>query len=190
MAQNREGVAPFKTQLREYAEALVIAAALAAFIIAFVAQSFLVQGSSMEPTLSEGQRLLVDKVTYRFRPPKRGEIIVFNYPADPRRKFIKRVIGVPGDEIMIVAHRLILNGEPVSEPYILGPMFSTFGPVSVPEGHVFVLGDNRNNSDDSRFADVGPVAYDAIVGIARFIYWPPQRMSVLRIPPVLASLDP
>lgn len=187
LAQRDERVAPVKTQWREYAEALLIAVALAAFVIAFVAQSFLVQGSSMEPSLSEGQRLLVDKLTYRFRPPDRGEIIVFNYPADPRRKFIKRVIGVPGDEIMIVGHRLILNGEPVTEPYILGPMFSSFGPVSVPDGHVFVLGDNRNNSDDSRFSDVGPVAYDGIVGIARLVYWPPRGVGALRIPSVLAS---
>lgn len=190
MAQESEGVAAVKSDLREYAEALIIAVALAAFIIAFVAQSFLVQGSSMEPSLFEGQRLLVDKVTYRLRTPERGEIIVFNYPADPRRKFIKRVVGVPGDEIMIVGHRLILNGEPLAEPYIRGPIFSSFGPVSVPEGHVFVLGDNRNNSDDSRFADVGPVAYDAIVGIARVIYWPPQGIGVLRVPSVLASVKP
>lgn len=178
------------SEFREYVQALVIAVALAAFIIAFVAQSFLVQGSSMEPTLSEGQRLLVDKLTYRWRAPERGEIIVFNYPADPRRKFIKRVVGVPGDEIMIVGHRLVLNGEPVAEPYILGPIFSGFGPVTVPEGHVFVLGDNRNNSDDSRYADVGPVAFDAIVGVARVVYWPLQGMEVLRVPSALASVKP
>lgn len=91
---------------------------------------------------------------------------------------------------MIVGHRLVLNGEPVTEPYILGPIFSSFGPVTVPEGHVFVLGDNRNNSDDSRYPDVGPVAFDAIVGLARIVYWPPQGMEVLRVPSALASVKP
>lgn len=178
------------SEVREYAQALIIAVALAAFVIAFVAQSFLVQGSSMEPSLTEGQRLLVDKLTYRWRTPERGEIIVFDYPADPRRKFIKRVVGLPGDEVMIVGHRLILNGEPLAEPYIRGPIFSSYGPVTVPEDHVFVLGDNRNNSDDSRFADVGPVSYDAIVGIARVVYWPLQGLEVLRAPSALASVKP
>lgn len=185
-----KGGADVTSEFREYAQAFIVAVALAAFIIAFVAQSFLVQGSSMEPSLSEGQRLLVDKLTYRWRSPERGEIIVFNYPADPRRKFIKRVIGLPGDEVMIVGHRLILNGEPLSEPYIRGPIFSSFGPMTVPDGHVFVLGDNRNNSDDSRFPDVGPIAFDEIVGVARVVYWPLQGMEVLRAPSALASMKP
>ena len=85
-----------KSEIREYVEALVIAVVLALFIITFIAQSFLVQGSSMVPTLHDGERLLVDKLTWRFREPKRGEIVVFRYPSDPRRKFIKRIIGVPG----------------------------------------------------------------------------------------------
>lgn len=178
-----------KAEIREYIEALVIAVVLAGLIIVFVAQSFLVHGSSMEPTLVEGQRLLVDKITYRLRPPERGEIIVFQYPADPSRKFIKRVIGVPGDVVQIFGHRLYLNGRPVHEPYINGPIFDSFGPFTVPEGHVFVLGDNRNNSDDSRFPDVGPVPLDMIVGVARVAYWPPARMGVVRVPSIFASVD-
>ena len=178
-----------KARIREYVEALVIAGALAAFIITFVAQSFLVQGSSMEPTLVDGQRLLVDKITYRLREPRRGEIIVFHYPADPRRKFIKRVIGLPGDEVLIAGQRLILNGRPVEEPYVLGPMRGVFGPMTVPPGHVFVLGDNRNNSDDSRYPDVGPVPMELVVGLARLAYWPPGRVGLVRTPTVLASFD-
>lgn len=171
-------------RIREYVEALVVAGALAAFIITFVAQSFLVQGSSMEPTLTDGQRLLVDKITYRLREPRRGEIIVFHYPADPRRKFIKRVIGLPGDEVLIAGQRLILNGRPVEEPYVLGPMRGRFGPVTVPAGHVFVLGDNRNNSDDSRFADVGPVPRDYIVGRAVLTYWPLSHAGIISVPSI------
>ncbi|HEY8416833.1 MAG TPA: signal peptidase I [Limnochordales bacterium] len=178
-----------KARIREYIEALIIAGALAAFIITFVAQSFLVQGSSMEPTLTDGQRLLVDKITYRLREPRRGEIIVFHYPADPRRKFIKRVIGLPGDEVLIAGQRLILNGRPVQEPYVLGPMHGVFGPVTVPPGHVFVLGDNRNNSDDSRYPDVGPVPLELVVGVARLAYWPPGRFGIVRPPAAFAALD-
>ena len=86
-----------KSAIREYIEALVIAVVLALFIITFIAQSFLVQGSSMEPSLHDGQRLMVDKLTYRFVEPKRGEVVVFRYPANRRRKFIKRIVGLPGD---------------------------------------------------------------------------------------------
>lgn len=178
-----------KSEIREYVEALLIAVVLAGFIIAFVAQSFLVNGSSMEPTLSDGQRLLVDKITYRLRPPARGEIIVFHYPADPKRKFIKRVVGLPGDVVQIRGSRLFLNGEPVEEPYINGPILESFGPVRVPEGHVFVLGDNRNNSDDSRYPDVGPVPMELIVGVARVVYWPPNRIGLVRVPSAFAALD-
>lgn len=178
-----------KPMIREYIEALLIAVVLAGLIIAFVAQSFLVHGSSMEPTLAEGQRLLVDKITYRLRPPERGEIIVFHYPADPKRKFIKRVIGLPGDVVQIYGHRLYLNGKPIDEPYIAGPIFDSFGPMTVPEGHVFVLGDNRNNSDDSRFPDVGPVPLDMIVGVARVVYWPLTHIELVRVPSVFASVD-
>jgi signal peptidase I, bacterial type len=178
-----------KSEIREYIEALLLAVILAGLIIAFVAQSFLVHGSSMEPTLSDGERLLVDKITYRLRPPERGEIIVFHYPADPKRKFIKRVIGLPGDVIQIRGHQLYLNGVPVEEPYINGPILESFGPVRVPEGHVFVLGDNRNNSDDSRYPDVGPVPMEMIVGVARLVYWPPSRIGLIRVPAVFAALE-
>ncbi|MBO8141898.1 MAG: signal peptidase I [Firmicutes bacterium] len=186
---DRSGEVPaVKSALREYFEAIVVAVVLAAFIITFVAQSYVVLGSSMEPTLTDGQRLLVDKLTYRFRPPRRGEIIVFNYPADPTRKFIKRVVGVPGDTVLIAGHRLILNGRPVAEPYVKDTMYGTFGPVTVPEGHVFVLGDNRNHSDDSRYPDVGPVPYGLIVGLARITYWPPGRMGLVRVAETLAAM--
>jgi signal peptidase I len=182
-------LAQVKSEIREYAESFVIAIALALFIILFVAQSFLVQGDSMEPSLHDGERLLVDKVTYRFRSPERGEIIVFSYPKDPRRKFIKRVIGIPGDVIEIRNRTLYINGSPIEEAYIRGPMYQPFGPITVPEGTVWVLGDNRNNSEDSRFPDVGPVPLKNIVGRALFVYWPPQEIGMIHPPQVLAELD-
>jgi len=182
-------LAQVKSEIREYAESFVIAVLLALFIIFFIAQSFLVQGDSMEPSLHDGERLLVDKVTYRFRPPQRGEIIVFSFPKDPRRKFIKRVIGVPGDTVEIRNRTLIINGVPIEEEYIRGPMYQPYGPITVPEGTVWVLGDNRNNSEDSRFPDVGPVPYDLIVGRALFIYWPLGEAGIITVPKALAELE-
>lgn len=182
-------MAQVKSELREYAESFAIAIALALVIILFVAQSFLVQGSSMEPSLYDGERLLVDKVTYRFREPRRGEVVVFGYPKDPRRKFIKRVIGLPGDVIEIRDRTLHVNGVPVVEDYIRGPMYQPFGPYTVPEGTVWVLGDNRNNSEDSRFADVGPVPFERLVGRALFVYWPLAKGGFIEVPAALAALE-
>jgi signal peptidase I len=176
-----------KSAIREYIEALVIAVVLALFIITFIAQSFLVQGSSMEPSLHDGQRLMVDKLTYRFVEPKRGEVVVFRYPANRRRKFIKRIVGLPGDEILIRSGYLYINGQRIEEPFVNGPTYGpystpAFGPVVVPEDSFFVLGDNRRNSDDSRYPDVGFVHRTDIVGLARFVYWPITQIQSLRLP--------
>lgn len=180
---------PVKSQIREYIESLVVAVVLALLIILFVAQSFRVEGESMVPTLRDGERLLVDKVTYRFRPPRRGEIIVFPFPADPRRKFIKRVVGLPGDTIEIRDRKLLVNGQPVEEDYIRGPMYQSYGPITVPEGTVFVLGDNRNVSEDSRFRDVGPIALDKIIGRALIVYWPIGEIGLVTAPQSIAQLE-
>lgn len=181
-----------KSEIREYLEALVIAVVLALFIITFIAQSFLVQGSSMVPTLHDGERLLVDKLTWRFREPKRGEIVVFRYPSDPRRKFIKRIIGIPGDQVLIKQGYVYINGQRLEESYVNGPTFGAFyrdwGPVEVTPGHYFVLGDNRTNSDDSRYEDVGLVDRKLLVGRALIRYWPLTEIGVLQIPEVLQTL--
>jgi signal peptidase I len=171
-----------KSELREYLEAFVIAVILALFIITFIAQSFVVQGRSMEPTLHNGQRLLVDKLTYRFRAPAAGEIVVFRYPADPRRKFIKRIIGLPGDEVMIRDTVVYVNGKPLEESYINGPTYGDWGPRKVPADRYFVLGDNRNNSDDSRFPDVGFVERRLLMGRAVASYWPVSSIGIIRVP--------
>src|SRR5690625_3267006 len=101
---------PRKSQAREYLETLIGAAILAVFIMTFVARAFTVDGPSMLPTLEHGQRLLVDRITYRFQPPQRGDVVVFRYPFNPREHFIKRIIGVPGDEVRIVAGAVYVNG--------------------------------------------------------------------------------
>lgn len=173
-----------KSTFRELAEAFAIAAILTFIVIAFVAQSFLVQGGSMLPSLVDGERLLVDKVTYRLRQPHRGEIVVFRYPSDPERKFIKRVIGVSGDEVEVREWTVYLNGKPLHEEYIQGPTYSDYGPVVVPEGTLFVLGDNRNQSEDSRYADVGFVPRSNVIGRAIFRFWPPGRFGRVAVPDI------
>lgn len=182
-----------KSEIREYIEAFIIAVVLALFIITFIAQSFRVDGSSMEPSFHNGQRLIVDKLSYRFNTPQTGDVIVFRYPTDLKRMFIKRVIGVSGDEILIKDGTVYLNGTALVENYINGPTHGAFtrnhGPVIVPADSFFVLGDNRLNSDDSRYPDVGFVPRNNIVGRAIFSYWPLTEIGIIRIPPVLKQLD-
>ena len=182
------GAAPrAKSTLREYAEALFVALALALFIRTFFVQAFKIPSGSMLPTLQIGDHLLVNKLLYGLRvpvygtrlfsyfEPERGDIVVFVYPEDRDKDFIKRVVGIPGDRIEIRHKRLYRNGEPVDEPFAHytdpeGPApRDTFGPVTVPAGHVFVMGDNRDHSFDSRFW--GFVPYEDIKGKAFVIYW-------------------
>lgn len=180
-----------KSVFREYAEAIIIAIALALFIRTFVIQAFKIPSGSMLPTLQIGDHLLVNKFIYGvrmpftgttlipFKEPKRGDIIVFRYPKDRSTDYIKRVIGLPGDEVSIRDKRVFINGEKLDDPY---GHFSTpnimpgsitpkdnFGPVKVPEGKYFVMGDNRDNSLDSRFW--GFVDDTDILGKAMIIYW-------------------
>ncbi|MGE5554306.1 MAG: signal peptidase I [Betaproteobacteria bacterium] len=171
-----------KSVIQEYVEAIVMAVVLAAFIMTFIARSFSVEGYSMEPTLHNGERLLVDELTYRFREPRRGEIVVLRFPANPRMRFIKRVIGVPGDNILIQGGRVILNGRPLEEEYISEPIQGDYGPYVVPPESYFVLGDNRNHSEDSRYPAVGYVPKRLIVGRAILRYWPLTRIGLVRLP--------
>ncbi len=176
-----------KSVLREYVEAIVIAIVLALFIMAFVARSFSVEGSSMVPTLHNGERLLVDEISYRFIQPSRGEIIVFRYPANPSARFIKRVIGLPKDTVVVREGKVFLNGEPLEEDYLGEPIYGEFGPYVVPPGTVFVLGDNRNNSEDSRFPLVGYVPRSYVVGRAIFRFWPLTRIGPIHKPAIFSN---
>ncbi len=171
-----------RSEILEYAQAFAIAIVLAAFIITFIAQSFVVEGSSMEPSLHNRERLLVNKLVYRFREPQRGDVVVFRYPANPKRKFIKRVIGVPGDVVAVRDGHVLLNGEVLEEGYTMDLTFGSFGPEVVPPGRYFVLGDNRNNSDDSRYPDVGFVPKTNIVGKAFVTWWPLGEIGLVRTP--------
>jgi len=176
-----------KSVVMEYVESIVIAILLALFIMTFIGRSYVVDGASMVPTLHDGERLIVDKLTYRFSEPKRGEIIVFKYPANPKYRFIKRVIGIPGDEIMIENGKVYLNGRPLEEDYISEPINERFGPFVVPEGTVFVLGDNRNNSQDSRYFGVGYIPKKLIEGRALMRYWPLTSIEVIHKPEIFSD---
>lgn len=171
-----------KSKLREWIETIVGSVILAAFLIIFVAQSFVVQGSSMNPTLQNGERLVVEKVSYRFSEPDYGDIVVFKFPYNPQEEFIKRVIALPGDTVMISQGQVFVNGDRISEQYISEPPLMGFAPQVVPEEHYFVLGDNRNNSLDSRDGRVGFVPKDLIVGRAVWRYWPVTQLEIIRAP--------
>lgn len=168
------------SDIKELIQSLVIAAVLAFLIITFVAQSFVVDGRSMEPTLHDGERLFVNKFIYRFHPPERGDIIVFSPRGDTDKKYIKRVIGLPGETIEIKDGETYVNGELIKEEYINESTDGDFGTYKVPEESVFVMGDNRNHSADSRYPSiVGYVEYNSIAGKAFWVYWPINKMRVI-----------
>jgi signal peptidase I len=162
---------------REIAETLLLA--LVAFaLLRLVVQNYRVEGSSMEPTLHQGQFLVVNKLAYHLGSLQRGDIVVFRYPHDPNRSFIKRVIGLPGDQLEIVDGELRIDGSPLVEPYIDQQSLYPYPPTTIEADQVFVLGDNRNNSSDSRRWGGLPVSH--IIGKALFCYWPPPHWGIVR----------
>ena len=161
-----------KGVIREFIECVAMALVLAILIITFVVQSFVVDGSSMEPTLHDGQRLLVNKLLYRFSPPRAGDIVVFRYPSNPKEDFIKRVVATQWDIVEIRDGKVFVNGVALDEPFLAEDTLGEFGPLELPQGKFFVLGDNRNNSRDSRYPDVGLLERKHIVGKAAVVYWP------------------
>jgi len=147
-----------KSVLREYAEALIVAVLLALVIRTFVVQAFKIPSGSMLPTLQIGDHILVNKFMYSFAPIQRGDIIVFKFPQDETRDFIKRVIGLPGETLEIRGKRVLINGDPLQESYAVysdGPFArggdrDRLGPLVIPAGQLFMMGDNRDHSMDSR----------------------------------------
>lgn len=164
----------------EYLVILVISFALVfGFVRPFVMEAFWIPSGSMIPTLEIGDRVLVNKFIYRFTEPKRGDIIVFTSVDTPNEDLIKRVVGLPGDEIAVRHGRLFLNGERQKEPFTNKslPDRSFYAKTTVPKGHVFVMGDNRGNSADSRV--FGPLPKKNIEGEAFLRFWPPHRIGLL-----------
>lgn len=163
---------------RDILETIAPAIVIALLINLLLAQATRVYGHSMEPNLETNQRLVVEKVTYRFREPQRGDVVVIRLPHHSRELLIKRTVALPGERIAIHGGKVYINGQPLDEPYIRQPTRGYMEETLVPEGHVFVLGDNRAASNDSRA--FGPVPYEAIVGRAWLSYWPPDRIGLVR----------
>jgi signal peptidase I len=183
-----------KSTIREYFESIVIAVILALFVRTWVVQAFKIPTGSMENNLLIGDHLLVNKFVFGpssasiertllpMREPQRRDVVVFKYPDDPERDFIKRVIGLPGETVELRNKKVYINGQPLDEPYVhfLEPASNSaevtsfdvrerYGPVRVPDGQYFVMGDNRDNSQDSRYWGFLPRSY--MKGKALMIYW-------------------
>ena len=162
----------------ELVELVIIAVVLAFVIKAFVFEPFYIPSGSMYPTLQVNDRIMVSKLSYHLSSPHRGDIIVFKFPQDPSRDFVKRLIAVGGETIEIRNSALLINGRPVPENYLpAGLKFDNYGPVKVPDGSYFMMGDNRNNSDDSRYWGMMPGKN--IIGKAVLVYWPLNRLEIL-----------
>jgi signal peptidase I len=201
------GAPPSSVRLRRYLELplLVVAALVVTLLVkALLAQAFFIPSESMEPQLMVHDRVIVSRTAYKLHDPHRGDIVVFPSPAaTPEHhnlvtglvddlldavaigdrgddELIKRIVGLPGETVEARDGHVVIDGRVLREPYLTSKVRTEdFGPTSVPEGHVFVMGDNRGNSHDSRFGDVGPIAIDTIVGRAIARVWPPSRTAFL-----------
>ncbi|MCZ7547034.1 MAG: signal peptidase I [Anaerolineae bacterium] len=165
----------YRRLIRDVAETAIVILAIYTLVNLTTAR-YEVQGDSMEPNFHDGQRIIVSRIAYMLGDPERGDVIVFHYPRDPDRDFIKRVIGVPGDRVEIEGGQVSVNGQRLEEPYIRGPSRYA-GAWALGPDEFFVLGDNRNNSNDSH--DFGPIGRSYIVGRAWLIYWPPDGFGVV-----------
>lgn len=162
----------------DVAETLILSIVLFAAINA-VSARIRVDGASMEPTLQSGEFVIVNKLAYLFGEPTTGDVIVFHFPRDPDQEYIKRIIGLPGDQVEIKDGGVFVNGQVLDEDYIAAsPVYDVLS--DVPEDSLFVLGDNRNNSSDSH--NWGSVPLDYIIGKATFVYWPPTEWGVVEQP--------
>lgn len=167
----------------ETLDAIAFAAGLSLLIITFLVQAFYIPSSSMEPALHVNDRILVSKLSYRIGPIERGDVIVFHYPLNPGKDFVKRVVALPGETVGLRDGVISINGRRLREFYptpqdpTSGGCASSYGPQRIPEEQLFVLGDNRCNSEDSRFFGFVPVRN--VVGKAVLVYWPPTRLGVI-----------
>lgn len=194
-------------EVMEYVQSIALAMVLAVVIMTFIGRSFVVEGASMEPTLHNRERIIVEKVSYRLHGPQRGDIVVLKNPWRPdftgwdaaaeamreivdlsgsMRPYIKRIVAVEGDTIQIYGGIVYLNGQALEEDYIADRPRMDYPLSTVPEDHVFVMGDNRNNSDDSR-GSVGFLRESRIMGRAVFRYYPLNRVTALSRPDVFGD---
>lgn len=184
LASNQAATSQWWPRLRENIVILFIALGLAILIRVLIAEPRYIPSDSMVPTLQIGDRLVVEKLSYRFRPPNPGEIIVFDPPQALQRQgytknqaFIKRIIGIAGQDIAVDNGQVYIDRQPLTEQYIAEPPSYHWGPKQVPSNQLFVMGDNRNHSNDSHIWGFLPTKN--IIGRATFRFWPPNRIGFL-----------
>jgi signal peptidase I len=169
-----------RTHLQLWVRDFIISVMASFFIITFLYQPVKVEGTSMQPELRDQDRLFVNKFAYNFEKISRGDVVVFYYPRDTQKSYIKRVIALPGDDIRIDSGRVYVNGQRVDEPYVPKRFYDarSMPETVVPQNEYFVMGDHRSISSDSR--DFGSVTRKLIYGKAAFVYWPADKMGVVR----------
>jgi len=168
-----------RRELRSWTRDLAVALGLALVIIIFLYQPVKVEGTSMAPLLSDQERIFINKFVYRFEPIERGDVIVFWYPIDHSKSFIKRVVGLPGETVELRNGRVFVDNHELKEPYVPASYLdaTTSGPQLIPPDEYFVMGDHRDSSNDSRV--FGPVSRKSIYGKAVFAYWPVDHFGSL-----------
>ena len=174
-----------RTFLVDVLQTLVLALVLY-FLIDAVLARVRVENISMEPTLQPGEFLLVNKLAYRLGEVSHGDVVIFHYPLNPNEDYIKRVIGLPGDEVTVQNGLVSVNGQSLNEPYIMAPPHYN-NTWMVPENQLFVLGDNRNSSSDSH--NWGFVPYENLVGKALLVYWPLDQVKILTLPDIVNAAN-
>ena len=166
--------------MRSWLRDLVFSVGIAGIVILFLYQPVKVEGTSMMPWLADQERIFINKFVYRFEPIQRGDVVVFWFPRDPSKSFIKRVIGLPGETVQLVNGEVFVNDQKLIEPYV-PPEYRdghTHGPMVVSPGEFYLLGDHRNSSNDSRVW--GTIARKYIYGKAVLAYWPIERLGLLQ----------
>lgn len=164
--------------LRDLVEAVVLAAVLW-FVLQFALQSTIVEGTSMEPNFFSGEWVMVNKLAYRVGAPKRGDVIVFHAPDAVDKDYIKRVIGLPGETVQVRSGTVYVDGEAIDEPWLPRVDTTAFGPYPIPDGDLFVMGDNRPASSDSRLWPVAGLSEDRIVGKVWLSVWPRRAWGIV-----------
>ena len=175
-AKPRRGFFETRYWLRD----LILSLLLAFIFVIFLYQPVQVEGTSMMPGLTNHERVFINKFIYRFEPIRRGDIVVFRFPLDPSKSYIKRVIGLPGETVQVRDGRVYINGHELNEPYVPAAFWDheSFPAITLAPGHYYVLGDHRDSSNDSR--EWGAVARNDIYGKAVFVYWPFGQFGSLR----------
>lgn len=166
-------------EIRSWTRDIFFAALTAILIVVFIVQPVKVEGTSMQPRLLDQERIFVNKFIYHFSNIGRGDIVVFWYPKDPTKSFIKRVVGLPGENVEVRSGVVFINGKPLPEQYVTAEYFdyASYPPQTVPPGSYYVLGDHRNSSNDSRHW--GTVPSENVFGKAVFRYWPVSKLGLI-----------